>query len=155
MCYELVPLQRELIPALCNLEKLCFAVPWSEAMFSGELENRYATYRLVLFQGEPVAYMGLWQVADEGHITNIAVHPDHRRKGLAQMLLARFRQLAEEKGLCLLTLEVRESNAPAISLYQKCGFVPVGKRPKYYEGKEDALLLSLFLDEAAKGENPI
>jgi len=148
MCYELTALTKDMLPALLELERLCFQAPWSEAMFLGELENPYAIYRVLLCEGVPVAYMGLWQVADEGHITNIAVSPAHRRKGLALRLIAHFIKLAETQGLRLLTLEVRESNAGAIRLYEKAGFRPVGRRPRYYEGKEDALLYTLFLKTA-------
>ena len=153
MCYEFLPLTKEMVPALSKLEKLCFSVPWTESMFLGELENAYASYQVILFEGSPVAYMGLWQVADEGHITNVAVHPDHRKKGLAQRLIAYFCEYAKTHGLCLLTLEVRERNEDAIRLYEKAGFVPVGRRARYYEGKEDALLYTWFVKQAAEGEN--
>lgn len=147
MCYELVMLTKEMLPALAELERECFHVPWTEGMFAAELENSAAVYRVILYGGEPVAYMGMWQVADEGHITNVAVSPVHRRKGLAKQLIREFIRLAEMAGLALLTLEVRESNRSAISLYESLGFAQVGRRRHYYEGKEDALLMTLFLKE--------
>lgn len=145
MCYELLPVTKDLLPALVSLEQSCFSDPWTEAMFSGELESPYTIYKALLLAGAPVAYMGLWCVADEGQITNIAVSPEHRRQGLATRLLEHFIILARQRGLSLLTLEVRESNTGAIGLYEKLGFQPVGRRPKYYGGKEDALLYTLFL----------
>ena len=147
MSCETVALTKEIIPELVLLERACFSAPWTEGMFCGELENDAAVYRIVLCEGVPVAYMGMWCVADEGQITNIAVEPKHRRKGLALGLLEEFISIAREKGLALLTLEVREHNEAAIRLYEKMGFVQVGRRQKYYENREDALLMTLFLDK--------
>ncbi|MBE7010287.1 MAG: ribosomal-protein-alanine N-acetyltransferase [Ruminococcaceae bacterium] len=152
MCYKLAPLSRELVPALAELEKKCFSVPWTEAMFLGDLDSPHTTYRVILHEGEPVAYMGLWKIADEGHITNVAVHPDHRRRGLAQQLIQSFLNWGKEEHLSLLTLEVREHNLAAIRLYEGFGFEQVGRRPLYYEGKEDALLYTVFLNTEAEGE---
>lgn len=153
MEYQIKELSRAMLPDLLELERTCFAIPWTEGMFLGELENEAAVYRVVLSEGRPVAYMGMWCVADEGQITNIAVHPAHRRKSLAVNLIETFIALAEEKSLKLLTLEVREHNLPAVSLYRKMGFRQVGRRKNYYEGKEDALLMTLFLENlAAEGE---
>ncbi len=149
MSYEMVPLKKEMLPALVSLEKDCFSVPWTEAMFAGELENPAAVYR-VIFEGDSmVAYMGMWLVADEGQITNVAVSPMHRRKGLASRLIQAFVDLGREASLSCLTLEVRAGNSGAISLYERFGFQQVGRRKNYYEGREDALLMTLFL---TKGE---
>ncbi len=147
MHYEMVPLTKEMLPELLALEQACFSRPWTKAMFEGELENTAAIYRVILFDRHPVAYMGMWSVADEGQITNVAVHPEHRRKGLAVKLIEFFMAFAKEKQFSFLTLEVREQNQAAISLYEKMGFQLVGRRKGYYEGKEDALLMTLFLKE--------
>ncbi len=145
MVYEAVPLTEDMAPALYELERVCFAHPWTENMFREEVKNPAAHYKILTDGHRPIAYMGLWQVADEGHITNIAVHPDYRRRGLGKQLISEFIRFAGERNLSLLTLEVRESNAPAISLYESLGFSLVGKRKHYYEGKETALLMTLFL----------
>ncbi len=146
MDYQIVPLTREMLPDLVALEQSCFSHPWTETMFRNDLENPVALYRVVLFEGAPVAYMGLWQVADEGQITNVAVSPGHRRHGLAKRLIGEMVVLSKGAGLSLLTLEVRESNTPAIKLYESLGFQKVGLRKNYYEGKENALLYTLFLE---------
>ena len=147
MNYEMAPLSKEMLPELLSLEQACFSRPWTKAMFEGELENIAAIYRVILRKGQPVAYMGMWVVADEGQITNVAVHPDHRRKGLAVQLIDFFINFSREKQLAFLTLEVRAQNQAAIYLYEKMGFQVVGRRKGYYEGKEDALLMTLFLKE--------
>ena len=85
---------------------------------------------------------------DEGYITNVAVSPAHRRKGVAARLLTELRIKAEEKGLSFVTLEVRASNEPAIALYRGAEYVEVGVRRNFYTNpKEDALLMTCFLKE--------
>lgn len=154
MDYKMVSLTKEMLSDLAELEKLCFSVPWSENMFAGELENSAAVYRVFLYEDKPVAYMGMWLVADEGQITNVAVHPDHRRRGLAKELIGTLINIAKGEELGILTLEVRASNQSAINLYKSFGFYQVGLRKNYYEGKEDALLMTLDIhEEEGKGEN--
>ena len=83
---------------------------------------------------------------DEGYISNVAVHPDARRQGIGDALIDALAAKAAELELAFLTLEVRESNAPAIALYAKHGFHPVGKRKNYYDApKEDAVLMTCYL----------
>ena len=85
-------------------------------------------------------------VLDEGGITNVAVFPVHRRQGIADALLNELLRRAKGLGLATVTLEVRETNAPAIALYQKTGFVPVGRRKNYYTSPtEDAILMTVTL----------
>ncbi len=148
MKYQTATLTKEMLPDLVALEKSCFSVPWTENMFAGELANSAAVYRVILYEDKPVAYMGMWLVADEGQITNVAVHPDHRRCGLAKQLIKMFIDIAKREELAYLTLEVRASNQPAINLYQSFGFYQVGLRRNYYEGKEDALLMTLEVGKA-------
>ncbi len=141
--YAFADLTAEMLSDLAELDVLCFAVPWSAAMFAEELQNPLAVYRVVLYDEKPVAYMGMWCVADEGQITNVAVHPEHRRQGLAKQLIQSFIDLARSEELSFLTLEVRVGNQAAINLYRSLGFYQVGLRRNYYEGKEDALLMNL------------
>ena len=145
----MAPLTEVMLPDLVCLEQSCFSVPWTQAMFAGELANPVTIYRVILHAGVPVAYMGMWCVADEGQITNVAVSSEHRRKGLAKQLINEMITTAQERNLSVLTLEVRAGNLAAICLYESFGFQQVGRRKLYYEGKEDALLMTLFL----KGEN--
>lgn len=130
------------VAAIAQMERLCFSDPWSENSISYELTNRLS-YWLVAMEGETlVGYVGSQSVLGESDMMNIAVHPDHRRKGVAQALVnALVDGLAEQGNHCL-TLEVRASNDPAIALYEKLGFCQVGRRPNYYRNpKEDALIL--------------
>ncbi len=91
-----------------------------------------------------VGHGGFTAVVDEGYITNIAVHPIHRRKGIAFSLTNGLIEKAKLLKLAFLTLEVRESNLAAIKLYEKAGFKPVGKRKRFYsDPTEDAVIMTL------------
>ncbi len=130
------------VPQVAALEKLCFSLPWDEGSISSELSNPLSLW-LVATEGDTVAgYVGSQSVLGESDMMNIAVHPDFRRRGLAQALVEELvGQLAENGNHCL-TLEVRASNDPAIALYEKNGFGEVGRRKNYYRNpKEDALIL--------------
>ena len=127
--------------AVAALEKLCFADPWSLSSIASELNNPLALWLVAVEDGDLIGYIGSQSVMGESDMMNVAVHPDHRRKGLGEMLvLALCEALSGEN--TSLALEVRSSNAPAISLYEKLGFVQVGLRRNYYRNpKEDALIL--------------
>lgn len=143
MNYTLVPMDRSHLAGVAELERLCFATPWSEAMLAEELYNDTASF--IVAEGEDgsvLGYAGLHVILDEGYIDNVAVRPDCRRQGIADRLLDVFCRFGEEK-LAFLTLEVRPSNEAAVALYQKHGFQEAGRRRDYYEApKEDALLLT-------------
>lgn len=134
------------IKDILEVENLSMKSPWSEKMFSEEINGKFAMYRVAMYNYKAVAYMGMHCVCGEGHITNIAVHPDYRRKSIATTLINHFINYAKENNFEFVTLEVRESNTPAIECYKKLGFQEVGVRKKYYEHKEDALLMTLFLN---------
>ena len=130
------------VPQIAQLEKICFSDPWSERSIASELENKLSCW-LVAMEGEQVAgYIGSQTVCGETDMMNVAVHPDHRRKGIAEaLILALVEELKAAESHCL-TLEVRASNAPAIALYEKLGFTEIGRRKNYYRNpKEDALIL--------------
>ncbi len=131
------------IDALATLDKLCFTLPWDRSSFEFEIkENLKAIYLVADYNGKIIGYAGIWVILDEGHITNIAVHPDFRNRGLGTRLLSELIELSERRGAKRHTLEVRVSNHTAISLYNKFGFETAGKREKYYEDtNEDALIL--------------
>lgn len=126
-----------------EIEKGCFSVPWSRNAFIQEItENKCARYVVVEKANRVVAYAGMWLVLDEAHITNIAVHPDDRRKGYGELVCVSLMRLAAELGMVCMTLEVRRTNLAAQALYHKLGFVDVGYRKRYYEdNKEDALIM--------------
>ena len=96
--------------------------------------------------GEPAGYAGYYAVLDEGYITNVAVREVFRRRHIADRLMEELEHRAKEDGLAFLTLEVRESNAPAVALYSKHGFETRGLRKNYYERpRENALIMTLDL----------
>ena len=138
----LTEMKPEHVAQVAALEKICFSDPWSERSVASELENELA-YWLVALEGETVAgYIGSQTVMEETDMMNVAVHPDFRRKGIAEALVSGLVAALKEKGSRCLTLEVRASNEPAIRLYEKLGFVQIGRRPKYYRNpREDALIL--------------
>ncbi len=132
------------LPDILAVERESFSHPWTENMFLEELSGKFSVYCAAVENGRAVAYMGMWILADEGHITNIAVARAFRRRGFAAALIDNFTALAEEKKLAFMTLEVRASNAAAIALYEKKGFVMAGRRKNYYDNTEDALLMTKY-----------
>lgn len=135
------------LPQLAELERLAFAIPWSEQSLS-LLCGDTAFGFVCLEQGIVTAYCGMLTVLDEGQITNVATHPDHRRRGYGAAVLAAALGEAKKRGLSFVTLEVRESNVPAIGLYEKLGFETVGHRPRFYrQPVEGALLMQCNLEE--------
>ncbi len=132
------------LPDILKVEQESFSHPWTEAMFLEEMAGKFSVYRVATEEGKAVAYMGMWILADEGHITNVAVAKKCRRRGIAKALISDFVRIAQEKNLCLMTLEVRVSNESAISLYESFGFTEVGRRKNYYDNTEDAVLMTKF-----------
>jgi len=130
------------VPQIAELEKVCFSDPWSEKSIASELENKLAFW-LTALDGDTVAgYIGSQTVMGETDMMNVAVHPDFRRKGIAEALVNTLVDNLKQMGSHCLTLEVRASNTPAISLYEKLGFSEIGRRKNYYRNpREDALIL--------------
>ena len=149
MTYDIIPMTSAHLDQVAEIEKLCFSDPWSRRMLSEHLENECAaTLVAVSTDGTILGYAGLLVVLDEGYITNVAVRPDYRRQGIAGELLRVFRRFAEGNQLAFLTLEVRESNAPARALYAKYGYNEVGVRKNYYDHpKENAIIMTLEFDK--------
>lgn len=129
--------------SMALLDTLCFAAPWSEESFRQEVTgNDLALYLVAETDGTVVGYAGVWAILDEGHITNVAVHPDYRRRGVASALMEVLIKSCEEEGITCQTLEVRPSNQAALALYASFGFQPEGRRKGYYEDNgEDALIM--------------
>ena len=130
------------VPQVAELEKLCFAMPWSEKSVAGELDNPLALW-LVAMEGDRLAgYVGSQTVMDETDMMNLAVAPQFRRQGVGETLVNALVASLKELGSRCLTLEVRDSNGPARALYAKLGFAEVGRRRGYYrDPREDALIL--------------
>lgn len=144
MQIEVAPMKLEDIDEVLDIEVLAFTTPWSRNSFIYELlENERALYLTAKNElGRVMGYVGMWIVFDEGHITNLATHPQYRRQGVAQKLMTELVTVSKEKGVRYLTLEVRRTNSPAQELYQKMGFVHMGVRRKYYlDNNEDALIM--------------
>lgn len=142
---ELVKLTEAHIPQMVELEKICFSMPWPADMIRSELNNPSCLYLAAVDGDTLVGYIGVQTVLDEGYINNVAVRPEYRRRGIAAALISFLAEQAQAIGLAFMTLEVRESNAPAIALYEKLGFTTVGRRKNYYEKpREDAILMTIF-----------
>jgi ribosomal-protein-alanine N-acetyltransferase len=142
---EFVDLTFDTIDEVYNIEAKSFKTPWSKSQFQEEITNQFAKYFCLKMDDKIVGYIGMWQILDEGHITNVAVLEDYRKCGFGERLINRLIKYAKEKKLIFLTLEVRITNIPAISLYEKCGFKKVGTRKNYYENSIDAILMTLDL----------
>ena len=129
--------------AVHGIETLCFSDPWSRQSFYNEFtENPGAFYVLAEAEGRAAGYAGLWMIGDEGHITNVAVRPECRGRGIGSALLDALIGQTRENGIRHWTLEVRTGNAAARALYEKHGFTAEGIRKKYYKKeKEDALIM--------------
>ena len=143
---KIIEVAAEHLDAIAAIENACFSLPWTR----GQLERQMLADNCVFLaaldeNGKVLGYVGLLTVLDEGYISNVAVAPEHRRRGVADALIQALAARLRDR-LSFLTLEVRESNLAAIRLYEKHGFVLVGKRKDYYDKpKEAALLMTLFL----------
>ncbi len=131
------------VEGVFQIEQACFSTPWSLESFKNDLTNENAVYFCLEEDGKVIGYVGMWQSLDEGNINNIAVLQEYRRKGYGKLLLEHLIAYGKEHNLSFLTLEVRESNTGARALYQSVGFLEVGRRNKYYERCEDAILMTL------------
>ena len=135
-------MKAEHVPQVAQLEKLCFADPWSEMSIASELRSIWSYWVVAVRDDEVVGYIGSQSSIDESDVMNVAVHPDWRRQGIAEQLIETLIGELKNRGSKALMLEVRASNAPAIALYEKLGFRQVGLRKNYYRNpKEDAYIL--------------
>ena len=155
------PMRVDDVDAVLDIERASFRSPWSRRAFLYELqENRVAHLWVARNRGsrdESVAslvagYLCLWAIADEIHITNLAVRPAHRRRGIARFLLGALLEHYRQRGVNRVVLEVRPNNAEALGLYEGFGFRRVGRRKGYYfDTGEDALLLEADLGRVPVG----
>lgn len=143
---EVVKMTKEHLDDVMKIEWECFPIPWSRKSMEDELERKIAYYFVALVDGIVAGYGGMWHVVTEGHITNIAVSEKFRRLGVGNAIVDKMIELAEEKDMLGVTLEVRVSNEAAISLYKKHGFKIEGLRKEYYDdNKEDAYIMWKYL----------
>ena len=139
---ELINMTSQHVAQVAALEKVCFSDPWSEKSVASELTNPLSTW-IVAVDGDTVAgYVGAQTCGDETDMMNVAVDPNYRRCGIARQLIEALILQLQDRGSHSLTLEVRVSNMPAVTLYGAMGFEQVGLRKNYYRNpKEDALIL--------------
>jgi [ribosomal protein S18]-alanine N-acetyltransferase len=132
------------LPAVMEIDAMSLPRPWSAGIWRGELESPYGLYLVIENRGEISGHIGVRHVLGELHITTIAVRPEYRRHGHARALIGAA--LAAYPHASHVHLEVRPTNAAALALYESLGFSKTGRRRRYY-GDEDALLMTLDLDE--------
>lgn len=130
------------IPAVAEIEKACFSLPWSEQSLIDSVTREDTMFLVCEEEQNIVGYIGMYLSFDEGDITNVAVAPAYRKRGYGEAIVSKSIELAKEKQLEMILLEVRVSNAPAISLYKKMGFEEIGIRKNFYEHPvEDAMIM--------------
>lgn len=137
-------MKEEDIPSVITIEKMSFSLPWSEISFTKELYKPRSIPKVAVLNDIVVGYMCIDYVMDEGHILNLAVHPDYRKMGIAASLVEEAIEELKLKACRFIYLEVRASNYAAKKLYKSFGFSVVGNRKNYYVAPvEDAVIMML------------
>lgn len=135
-------LQKEDIEAVSRIEAAAFSMPWSSRDFEQLLEDEKSLYLVAKIEDEVVGCCGVTIVCGEGNINNVVVDEAYRGQGIAFAMMQELLNQGRQQGSLEFTLEVRVSNAPAIHLYEKLGFVSEGIRPRFYERPvEDAMIM--------------
>lgn len=143
MGYKIIDASKAHADQIERLEHICFSMPWTRDFLMSQLPDDRHIFIAAADGDEVLGYVGMMYVVDEGYISNVAVAPEHRRHGIADALILDLLRRCTALGLSFVTLEVRAGNAPAIALYEKHGFSPVGRRKNYYDfPKEDAILMT-------------
>jgi [ribosomal protein S18]-alanine N-acetyltransferase len=139
---EIIPFNENHVNQVLYISTLSFLTPWTRESIEKELENQFARYVVAVKDGLVIGYGGIWLILDEGHITNIAIHPEYRGIGAGDMIVEALIELCKLEGIASITLEVRKSNTVAQRLYKKHGFIEEGVRKNYYaDTKEDAVIM--------------
>lgn len=139
---EIRELREEDIEALSRIESESFSMPWSAKDFRDLLTREYCMYLTALAEGKVAGCCGMTNLCGEGNIDNVVVAERFRNKGIAGAMLRELIAKGEKAGITAFTLEVRVSNAAAVHVYEKLGFLSEGIRPKFYEKPvEDALIM--------------
>ncbi len=141
--FYIVKLEERHLSAVEKLERLCFAHPWTAEGLKILISDGGVGFAAIEKGSEKlIAYAGMVMSLYEGDITDVATHPDYRRRGISRAVMERLLAFARERGLDSIALEVRVSNAGAIALYEGLGFKIAGKRPKFYRTPpEDAFVM--------------
>jgi len=134
-----------------TIETLSFSNPWSENTFRGEIQNTPVSFPMVVVEkpgDRLVGYIVYWHIREDVQVNNVAVHPDFRGRGVGEALMRHVIDKVRASGATFVTLEVRVSNTPAVTLYKKLGFEILGERKNYYtHPDEDAYMMGLVLDQ--------
>lgn len=144
MTLQIRRMEKSDVDEVVRLEGLSYGEHhWSKESFYNELANNLAHYYCAVDENNTLlGYAGCWHIFEEAHITTLSVHPEQRKKGIAQSLLFSVIDDCYKNKIKYITLEVRESNVPAISLYEKNGFKSIGTRKNYYQdNNENALIM--------------
>lgn len=140
--FAILPAEKADIPAIAELESECFTCPWSENAILESMEHNTVFFKAV-HNKKTVGYISVTAVSDEGYINNIAVKGDCRNMGIGSVLLDRAVTFSHKRRLEFISLEVRASNATAISLYKNAGFINAGTRKNFYDNpKEDGIIMT-------------
>jgi len=144
------PMRRADLDRVMVVNHQCFVHPWSADLIRRELLHDWSTILLAVEEGPEgevlLGFIVFWLVHDEVHVLNVAVALEHRRRGIARVLMAEAAERGRARKARLVTLEVRAGNAPAIALYRQLGYREVGLRQRYYaEENEDAIVMELAL----------
>lgn len=146
----LARMEREHLEAIAALEKLCFSTPWTYENLEEELHNDTAYFFVALDDNKLIGYIGVSVVADSCYVNNIAVYPEYRRQGVGTALIKMASLTADVMGTDFISLEVRESNYPAIALYRSLGFEEMGMRRDFYrQPRENALIMTKIFSKKA------
>lgn len=145
--FKISPMIKQDTYSVAEIEKECFSEPWSQTALENELSNESAMFFVAKNSDGVFGYIGMHTVLDECYIANIAVGEKYRRRKVAEKLLIYSIEKVRERNCSFISLEVRVSNAPAIALYEKMGFVALGERKDFYsKPKENALIMTKYLD---------
>jgi ribosomal-protein-alanine N-acetyltransferase len=135
-------LREELLGHILAIETEAYPEPWTAGMFRDEMRSNRSYFRVAYTKDRLIGYSGFWLVGDEAHITSVTVDKEYRGKGYGREQLMHLLEIAAARGARIATLEVRESNKAARSLYDSIGFRSVGLRRGYYsKTNEDAIVM--------------
>ena len=138
-------MEEEDIPVILEIENVSFQNPWRASTFSGEIANRGVSFPYVIVHRifeRVIGYIIYWKIQGEVQISNFAVHPDFREKGIGEAVMRSVIKAIQRDGAVYVFLEVRPSNLAARNLYKKLGFKVLGTRKGYYQTPlEDALIM--------------
>lgn len=144
MAVKIRRMEQEDIPEAAEIEKISFTRPWTKSIFKAVLLLPYAAYYVAEEDNRIVGVCGVKKIFEEGDISNVAVHPEYRGRGICRRMLETLIREAREDGVEAFTLEVRAGNAAAVHLYESLGFRTEGVRPRFYEDPvEDGLIMWL------------